>query len=515
MSMNSDSGPVHTWSPGGDTEYGDCWDIMSAMGCVFTYDAPVYGVNGPELEAAYRNQLGWMPSDRIYTYPGSGKATVVLAPVSAPRLDGSLLAKIPVSGLGSYTVEFRRKTDWDRAVPHAAVLIHELRANVNVPYKDRTGKRIVDTSIRTFLVSRTNSAAWLPGQVFQDTGNKVRISIDSFNSTNATITISNDVSTTPGPGTGGDNNCDTTTDPNPIYNPGGAVVTGCGPTVTMTAPTKTAMRYDGGSIAFAATVTNPVGDTLPDSNVVWTANSAPLGTGRSVSATLPKAGTYAIRVTATNSVGLQAIAGRDLILCDDATCTPDVHVTTPPAGAHVHAGVAFALSGTVYNPEKEDIPDDHVVWTANDTGLGFGRTVTASIATAGTYTITLSATNPLGYKGSASMTLIVDPPASTPSVSITSPVDGTLYTDVTSAGQAVTLQAAGSTGVNRFDWTDAMNGAAATSLGTGQTLGVTLKMGSTLNCALTTHVITVTGTRDDGQKASAYVTVTLRATCIR
>ncbi len=513
MSMNSDGGPVHTWSPGGDAEYGDCWDIMSAMGCTFGYEAHTYGRSGPELEAVYRDQLGWMPSDRIYSYPGTGKATVVLAPVNTPRLGGSLLAKIPVSGLGSYTVEFRHKSDWDQGIPHDTVLIHELRVNSNLAYsKDSAGKPIPDTSIRTFLVGRSNFSSWLPGQVFQDTTNKVRISIDSFSGSTASITISNDVGAPPGAGTGGDPNCDAivgseTTPFDMRYIP---IVSGCTPDVTLTAPAIPAKRYDGSPIAFAATVTNPVGDTLPDSNVVWTANGAPLGAGRSFSARLPKPGTYAIQVTATNSVGLQGIRGHELILCDDATCTPEVHITTPPTGSHVHAGVSFTLSGTVYNPEKEDIADDHVTWTANSATLGLGRTLTTSIATPGSYTVTLSATNPLGYTGSASMTLIVDPPTSAPSVSITSPVD-TLYTDVGSAGQTVTLQADGSAGVNQFDWSDSIQG----SLGSGQTRTVTLYPTSTTNCALTTHVITVTGTRDDGQKATAHVTVTLRATCIR
>lgn len=485
MVMNVDAGPVHTWSPGGDTEYGDSWDIMSALQ-TYGFDQRYYGESGPELEAAYRDQLGWMPSDRVYTYSGAGKATVTLAPVNAPRLSGSLMAKIPLAGLGAYTVEFRHKSDWDLGIPHDAVLIHELRLSTRPKETSST---------RTFLVRRTNSSAWMPGQVFQDTANKVRISIDSMSGTSATITISDDVSTAPGPGTGGDLNCDPD----------------CSPHVTLTSPKAVALRYDGHPITFAATVTDPVGGTLPDSNVVWTANGAALGTGRSFSTPLPKPGAYEIRVTATNSLGLQNVAGTNLILCDDATCTPRATISAPVNNAHVHAGVAFTLSGSVYNPEKESIADDQMIWTANGSRLGFGPKLTTSIGAAGTYTVTLSATNPLGYVGTASITVIVDPPTPGPTVSITSPVDGTVYYDVTSFGQSVTLQGAGSAGVNQFNWSDTLTG----SLGSGQTLTVTLAPSSTANCALTTDVITLTGTRSDGQKASTSVTVTLRATCIR
>jgi hypothetical protein len=513
MGMNMDTSPVHAWSPGGDTEYDDCWDIMSALGCVYGYNAAPYGVSGPELEAAYREQLHWMPRERIYTYPGKGTATIILAPVNAPRIGGILLAKVAAPGLGVYTVEYRRKSDWDQGIPHDTVLIHEQRAST---LPGEAG------SIRTFLVRRLTGtsgvlvsaksnpplgATWLPGQVFQDTFNKVRISIDSFSGPNAAITISDDMSTPPGPGAGGDNNCDPS----------------CAPSVTITSPTLTSpttrLRSDGSPITFAATVSNPLGDALPDSHVVWSSYSAAtdwtkLGTGRTFSTTL-KPGTYTLKVTATNSVELQAEQRFYLLVCDEATCAPRAFINRPADKTHVRAGVAFTVAGSVVNPEGEDIAPDQVVWTANSTRLGLGPTLTTSIAAPGTYTLTMTATNPLGYKGSAAITLIVDPPLPAPAVSITAPVDGTLYRDVTSAGQTVTLQADGSSGVNRFDWSDSIPpDPTQKSLGSGQTLMVTLYPASAANCALTTHAITLTGTRDDGQKATAHVSVTLRATCI-
>jgi hypothetical protein len=213
MSMTLDTGPVHSFRPGGDMEYGDCWDIMSQYSCSYRFtQSPYPGQSGPGLEAAYREQLGWIPSARVFTYDPSvtPSATIILAPVSAPRTPGSLIAKIPVGPIDYYTVEFRTKTDWDQAIPAETILIHEMR----------TSSFLGEPEIRSFLVRRytgdssvatdprVDSAiggAWRPGQVFQDSANHVRISIDKFTGGAATITISSDVSATPGPDSGAGN----------------------------------------------------------------------------------------------------------------------------------------------------------------------------------------------------------------------------------------------------------------------------------------------------------------------
>jgi hypothetical protein len=213
MSMTMDTLTDHRWSPGGDTEYKDCWDIMSAVGCVYTFTQPPYpGQSGPGLEAAYREQQGWIPDPRIFTYDPTvtPSATIVLAPVSAPRTPGSLIAKIPVGPAGYYTVEFRTRADWDQALPMDAVLIHEMRAST-IPGEPQIRSFLVrrytgDSSIATDpRIDPKTGSAWRPGQVFQDTADHVRISIDKFSGGSATITISNDVSATPGPGSGGGN----------------------------------------------------------------------------------------------------------------------------------------------------------------------------------------------------------------------------------------------------------------------------------------------------------------------
>lgn len=517
MVMARDSGAVHTWSPGGDGEYSDCWDIMSAFSCVLRYKDPIHGASGPELEAAYRDQLGWMPDGRVYTYSGTTRQVVPLAPVNEPRTAGYLLAKVPVGTLGYYTVEFRRKSGWDQGIPHDAVLIHELRAST---------LKGEESSIRTFVVSRSNFSTWLPGQVFQDTANKVRITIDAFGGGTASVSISRDVSTTPDATSGGGINCDRVTGGMPKSNPfdgmdGTPIVSGCAPIVTVTTPTTVPVLATGSPTTLSADVVNPVGDTLPDANVVWTeyetaTGTVTLGTGRTLKPPTPfPAGLYRLTATATNSLGQSTSASVVLTVCDYKLCTPHVTINQPADGTHVRAGVPFSLAGYINDPGYEGrMTDANIVWTANDVSLGNGANLTTTLTAPGTYTIALTATTPvLGYKGTATITLIVDPPSVTPFVSITEPLDGQWYYDVTSTGQSVTLTGSGN--VSQYVWTDAINGGAATVLGSGPMLSVTLHTVSTANCALTTHLLTLTGTAADGSTATEHVTVTLRATCIR
>ena len=63
---------------------------------------------------------------------------ITLDPLNQPPIGnhGMLIIKMPPSATNptrtngsSYTVEFRRKTGWDRNIPKDAVLIHEVRGN--------------------------------------------------------------------------------------------------------------------------------------------------------------------------------------------------------------------------------------------------------------------------------------------------------------------------------------------------------------------------------------------------
>jgi Gametolysin peptidase M11 len=128
-------GLAHSWSANPDIEYGDPWDIMSAMR-VRAYDNKYYPPAGPGLNAPTLYKLGWLTDDRVYTFrapPGSPGpivpgARVKLASLNRPELDGYLMARI-LTPNHVYTVEFRQATGWDSGIGRDGVLIHELRSN--------------------------------------------------------------------------------------------------------------------------------------------------------------------------------------------------------------------------------------------------------------------------------------------------------------------------------------------------------------------------------------------------
>jgi hypothetical protein len=121
----------HSWSARPDVEYGDPWDIMSAMR-VFTFKNK-FGRNGPGMNACNLHRIGAIPAPRIWRSSKPGTATITLAALNRPEAAGYLMALIsPAPGSASktsYVVEFRQKKGWDAGIPRDTVLVHEVRSN--------------------------------------------------------------------------------------------------------------------------------------------------------------------------------------------------------------------------------------------------------------------------------------------------------------------------------------------------------------------------------------------------
>ena len=120
----------HSWSADPDVEYGDSWDIMSAMR-VRTFDNKIHAPAGPGVNAPTLQKMGWLSDDRIFTYKVSlsrGLSTVKLVALNRAEDSGYLMARVLTSD-HVYTVEFRRATGWDTGIGGDTVLIHELRSN--------------------------------------------------------------------------------------------------------------------------------------------------------------------------------------------------------------------------------------------------------------------------------------------------------------------------------------------------------------------------------------------------
>jgi hypothetical protein len=172
-----------------NTEYGDPWDIMSAMSTytfVGTYPSPYggFGGSGPNLNMAYKNnRLNWIPSNRMTTV-ASGSHTsqvVTLAASSKPEANGSLMARINLPHPSTdtfpsfYSVEYRTNDNWDRAFSRNGVFVHLSRAD------------------GTSLVEQTAGSSphedFQAGDSFTDSANGVTITVNSFNASEGTATV--------------------------------------------------------------------------------------------------------------------------------------------------------------------------------------------------------------------------------------------------------------------------------------------------------------------------------------
>jgi PASTA domain len=134
--MGHGFGLVHSWAANPDQEYGDGFDLMSFNTTTFDFPAVTEGVIGwatVGLNAHNLSQLGALGSIASPTAASDFSDPLVLnALTQIPRtLAGASLAfQIPQTDGSSFTVEARRKAQWDRAIPaDNSVVISQVRTN--------------------------------------------------------------------------------------------------------------------------------------------------------------------------------------------------------------------------------------------------------------------------------------------------------------------------------------------------------------------------------------------------
>jgi hypothetical protein len=134
--MGHGFGLVHSWAANPDQEYGDGFDLMSFNTTTFDFPALTEGVIGwatVGLNVHNLSQLGALGPVAGPTTPTDySDQTVLHALTQSPRVPaGAFLAfQIPQADGSSFTVEARRKAQWDRAIPaDDIVVINQIRAN--------------------------------------------------------------------------------------------------------------------------------------------------------------------------------------------------------------------------------------------------------------------------------------------------------------------------------------------------------------------------------------------------
>lgn len=161
------------WSQPG--EYDDPWDEMSAMN-IYAFNTTNYGTSAVGLNGPHRDEIGWLPKNRIFTMgaDGVGSRSMWLAALETPAASGTQLLRIPFNPgdlFNYYTVEFRRKTGWSAGIPADTVLLHEVRNGT--PYLLRTG------------------AGGGPAQSLNANG--VQITVNSLSGDYANVTVTTDI----------------------------------------------------------------------------------------------------------------------------------------------------------------------------------------------------------------------------------------------------------------------------------------------------------------------------------
>jgi hypothetical protein len=180
-----------------------------------------------------------------------------------------------------------------------------------------------------------------------------------------------------------------------------------------------------------AALANTATDSSPGATLTWSATGLPNGlsintaTG-SITGTPTVAGTYSVTLTATDNLGYAGSASFTW------TIAGTVSVTNPGAQSDAAGSAIAALANTATDTSAATT----ITWSASGlpTGLSL-NTVTGAITgtptVAGTYAVALTATDNLGYSGSASFTWTVTSTSHT--VSVTNPGAKT-----SAAGSAIT-----------------------------------------------------------------------------
>lgn len=169
-----------SWSQPG--EYDDEWDQMSALH-IHGWETSRYGAGPVGFNAYHRDKLGWLPHNRVLTFGAdrASSATVALAPLDAPpaATTGPILVRVPFDPgdlFHYYTVEFRRKTGWDRGIPADTVLIHEIK-----------------NGTATLLRDLAPAAGRAPLQTLAANG--VTIAVGAVGRVSASVSITSDIAT--------------------------------------------------------------------------------------------------------------------------------------------------------------------------------------------------------------------------------------------------------------------------------------------------------------------------------
>jgi len=185
------------------------------------------------------------------------------------------------------------------------------------------------------------------------------------------------------------------------------VATNQPPNGTITAPAANVTIGTGQSVTFTGTATDPNGDPV---TVLWNFGDGSSSTLLAPPAhTYAAAGTFTVTFTATDSQGAvdPTPATRTItVTAAPVNQAPNATITAPAANVTIAVGQSVSFAGTATDPDVGDTVT--VLWTFGDGGTSTSLTPGAhTFATAGTFTVTLLATDNHGLADPTPATRVV------------------------------------------------------------------------------------------------------------
>jgi hypothetical protein len=179
------------------------------------------------------------------------------------------------------------------------------------------------------------------------------------------------------------------------------------PVVTIQTPATGAIFAQGETISFTGSAIDPEYGALTGASLVWTSSlDGQIGIGGSFSRDDLSIGTHTILLTATDPHGIAGSASVTITITSNQA--PVVTITSPTNGASFPVGETITFAGSATDPEDGALTGMVLVWASNIDGqLGTGGSFTRDDLSAGTHTITLTATDSQGAAGTQSITITV------------------------------------------------------------------------------------------------------------
>ncbi len=199
------------------------------------------------------------------------------------------------------------------------------------------------------------------------------------------------------------------------------------PTVSISAPANNATVFQGTSLTFTGTGTDPEDGALTGTALEWSSSrDGALGTGASVSSTTLTAGTHVITLVGRDSGGNTGTATISVQVLP-MNAAPMVTITAPANNTSVAAGTGVTFTATATDAADGALTGMSIRWTSSLGGvLGTGASLTTASLAEGTHTITVSATDSGGRSASASISITITPGATNlpPVALLTGPTQG-------------------------------------------------------------------------------------------